>query len=68
MDPLLEAKPYVKIEYLGMNSKMLILPGDRIGVNFGTSVKPNELFRMQADINSPALPEPFRTRYRGRDG
>jgi hypothetical protein len=67
MNPMLQLKPHVKIEYLGMKQKLLILPGDRVGINFGTSSTPSEQFRMQADINSPSLPEPFRSRYRGRD-
>jgi hypothetical protein len=65
---MLEARPYLKIEYLGMDSKMLILPGDRVGINFGSKASPYEAFRMQPDIHSATLPEPFRTRYTGRDG
>ncbi len=47
---------------------MLILPGDRVGVSFGSTETPYEAFRMQPDIHSPSLPEPFRTRYRTPGG
>lgn len=36
-EPLLEARPYIKIEYMGMRDKMLILPGDRVAVDFGSA-------------------------------
>ena len=46
-----------------MNNKMMILPGDRVGVRFGTEDQAYEAIRMQPDIHSDKLPEPFKTRY-----
>jgi len=46
-----------------MNSKLLILPGDRVGVRFGTEDSPFEAIRLQPDIHSDELPEPFKSRY-----
>jgi hypothetical protein len=60
---MLEMLPYAKITFNSMNSKMLILPGDRIGVRFGSIETPYEAIRMQPDIHSKDLPEPFATRY-----
>lgn len=51
-----------------MNSKMLILPGDRTGIRFGSKDAPYEAIRMQANIADPSLPEPFKTRYTSTDG
>lgn len=51
-----------------MNSNMLILPGDRVGIRFGSSESPYEAIRMQPDIHSDDLPEPFRTRYQTDSG
>ena len=42
---------------------MLILPGDRLGIRFGSKDTPYEAIRMQPDIHDPLLPDPFRTRY-----
>jgi len=47
---------------------MLILPGDRVGIRFGTESQPFEAIRMQADIHSDKLPEPFKTRYQTASG
>lgn len=77
--PLLEPRPYVKIEYTGMRDRMLILPGDRVSVNFGSDFpekcdnllcreKSYEAFRMVPDIYSNALPEHMKKRYRTKNG
>jgi hypothetical protein len=63
MAPQLKAMPYAKIRFNSMNSRMLILPGDRIGIRFGSTDFPYEAIRMMPDIHSASLPEPFRTRY-----
>lgn len=47
---------------------MLILPADRVGIRFGSSNSPYEAVRMQPDINSSILPEPFKSRYQTLDG
>jgi hypothetical protein len=60
---MIEMKPYAKISFNGMNSRMLILPGDRVGIRFGSAETPYEAIRMMPDIHSPLLPEPFATRY-----
>lgn len=46
-----------------MIKRMLILPGDRIGIRFGSEDQPYEAIRIQADIDSVDLPEPFKSRY-----
>jgi len=63
VDPLMELRPYAKISFDEMNSKMMILAGDRIGIRFGAIESPYEAVRMQADIHSNDLPKPFKTRY-----
>lgn len=45
-------RPYAKISYNGMNRRMLILPGDRVGIRFGSAETPYEAIRMQPDIHS----------------
>jgi hypothetical protein len=60
---MVDATMYAKIEFKSMLKKMLILPGDRVGVRFGTEEQPYEAIRIQADIHSAQLPEPFKTRY-----
>ena len=47
---------------------MLILPGDRVGIRFGSEAKPFEAIRMQPDIHSDKLPEPFKSRYQTPSG
>jgi len=51
-----------------MNNRMLILPGDRVGIRFGSTESPYEAVRMQPDIHNAALPEPFKTRYQTKTG
>lgn len=65
---MIEPKMFAKIEFKDMIKKMLILPGDRVGIRFGTDEQPYEAIRMQPDIEDPALPEPFRSRYRSSSG
>ena len=60
--------PYATIRFKSMNGRMLILPGDRIGVRFGSSETPYEAIRMQPDIHDPNLPEPFKERYHAEGG
>ena len=60
---MISAKMYAKIMFKSMSKKMLILPGDRVGIRFGTEAQPFEAIRMQPDIHSTDLPEPFATRY-----
>lgn len=60
---MIDPKMYAKIEFKRMNSKLLILPGDRVGVRFGTEDSPFEAIRLQPDIHSDELPEPFKSRY-----
>lgn len=43
---MLEMRPYAKISYNGMNRRMLILPGDRVGIRFGSAETPYEAIRM----------------------
>ena len=47
---------------------MLILPGDRVGIRFGSEAQPFEAIRMQPDIHSDKLPEPFKSRYQTPSG
>jgi hypothetical protein len=51
-EPMVEAKMYAKIMFKSMKKKMLILPGDRVGIRFGTEAQPFEAIRMQPDIHS----------------
>jgi len=68
-DPgMIQPKIFAKIEFKGMLKKMLILPGDRVGVRFGTDMQPYEAIRLQPDINSATLPEPFKSRYQTPSG
>ena len=60
---MLKMRPYAKISFNAMKRKMLILPGDRVGIRFGSTDSPYEGIRVQPDIHSSNLPEPFRTRY-----
>ena len=70
--PLLLPQLYAKISFNSMNARMLILPGDRVGIRYDkreriTSVKKvddgPESVRLTPNIDDPALPEPFKTRY-----
>jgi len=65
---MISPEPFARIEFKGMNSRMLILPADRVGIRFGSSNSPYEAVRMQPDINSSILPEPFKSRYQTLDG
>ena len=61
---MVELRPYVRLNFNSMSSgKMLILPGDRVNIRFNTDADTYFGHSVQADINSPQLPEPFRTRY-----
>ena len=61
---MLELKPHVRLNFNSMSTgRMLILPGDRISVRFDSDQDQYFAHTVQADINSPGLPEPFRTRY-----
>jgi hypothetical protein len=63
MMPMLKPQPFAKIKFNAMNSRMLILPGDRLGIRFGSKDTPYEAIRMQPDIHDPKLPAPFDKRY-----
>lgn len=65
---MVDAVMYAKIHFKGMLKKMLILPGDRVGIRFGSEEQPFEAIRMQPDIHSKDLPEPFKTRYQTPSG
>ena len=65
---MLIAEPFAKIEFKGMNKRMLILPADRVGIRFGSLDNPYEAVRMQPNVNSRSLPEPFLSRYRTKSG
>lgn len=60
---MINAKMYAKIMFKSMSQKLLILPSDRIGIRLGTEDQPFEAIRMQPNIHSVNLPEPFATRY-----
>ena len=64
MEPMIFPEPFAKIEFKGMDSKMLILPADRVGIRFGSTKSPFEAVRMQPNLNDVNLPEPFKSRYR----
>ena len=62
-NPWMIPKLYAKINFNGFDKKMLILPGDTVGVRFESVAQAYEAMRLQPDIHSNDLPEPFRTRY-----
>jgi len=47
---------------------MLIVPGDQVGIKFGSEVTPFEGIRLQPDIHSSALPSPMKERYQTPSG
>jgi hypothetical protein len=65
---MVDAVMYAKIMFKSMKEKFLILPGDRVGIRFGTETQPFEAIRMQPDIHSDRLPEPFKSRYQTNSG
>ena len=68
LNPMLVPKPYARIKFNSMNGRMLILPGDRLGIRFGSTDTPYEAVRMQPNIHDPNLPEPFKSRYVDNSG
>lgn len=69
---MIDMYPYARISFNKMKSKMLILPGDRVGIRFGSKQNPYERLTVQPDIqavvesNDPKLSQ-FKTRYTSQD-
>ena len=61
--PLIEPRIYAKINFNGIAKKMIVLPGDQTRIKFVTSFSDQESVRIMPEIHSPALKEPFKSRY-----
>ena len=61
--PLIEPRIYAKINFISLEKKLIILPGDQVKIRFVTAHTKQEALRLQPDIHSSSFPAPLRERY-----
>lgn len=60
---MLDPKIYAKITFNKIHTNLVVLPGDQVSLKFTSEDTYNHGLRITPDVESPGLPEPFRSRY-----